>query len=268
MSKNFSKLFLRLSITSFIGLYCLALAPSALARNGNGNGNGNGNSNQSSTSNTTTTTTTSNGNGNGNGNSNQSSTSNTTTTTTTSTTSSVSCSVTDVSIGSTQASACKGPFSGNDTGAQSTLLNDLNQGLFNIGANATWDLVGKSDSSDNFGFEAQNGRSSGTWSLGTALGNGPTTFVISLKTSTSYSTYLFQDIDFSQTGLTGFFNTIGVALNGSGSQGKDLSHASIFKATYAKLPEPPKVKVPEPTASIGLGIVMGSMLISRRRKSN
>lgn len=215
MSKSFSKLFFPLSIASFMGIYCLALAPSALATNNKG----------------------------------------------------TSCSVTDVSIGSTKASACKGPFSGNDTGAKSTLLDDLNQGLFNIGANATWELVGKSDSSDSFGFEARNGKNSGWWKLGKELGDGPSTFVISLKSSTSYSTYLFQDIDFSETGLSGFFNTIGVATNKNGT-GKDLSHASIFKATYAKLPEPPKVKVPEPTTTLGLGMVIGGMLISRRRQSN
>ncbi|BAB75560.1 PEP-CTERM sorting domain-containing protein [Anabaena sp. FACHB-709] len=235
MSKTFSKLFFRLSITSLVGISCLALAPSALA---------NGNKDKPKQNQTPSTTTTN--------------------------TSSTSCSLTDVLIGTTnttKATACKGPFTGNDTGAQSTLLDDLNKGLFNIGANATWELIGKSDSSDNFGFEAQNGKSSGTWSLGKALGNGPTTFVVSLKSSTSYSTYLFKDIDFSKTGLTGLFNTIGVALNGNGSQGKDLSHASIFKATYAKTPEPPRARVPEPTASIGLGIVMGGMVINRRRKS-
>jgi hypothetical protein len=251
MPEVFSKLFFRLSITSLIGVYCLALAPSALARNGNGNGNGN-----SSQSSTTTTTT----NGNGNGNSSQSST--------TTTSSSTTCSLTDVFIGNTQATACKGPFEGNDTGAKGTLLDDLNKGLFNLGAEATWTLAGKSDGSDNLGFEAQNGLSSGTWNLGTAFGNSSATFVISLKTSTNYSAYLFKDIDFSKTGLQGIFNTIGVALNGSGTQGKGLSHASIFVASYVKPPEPPKARVPEASTTIGLGIVFGSMLISRRRKSN
>ncbi|MBE9004619.1 PEP-CTERM sorting domain-containing protein [Fortiea sp. LEGE XX443] len=217
-----------------MGVYSLTLAPSALAKKST-----------SSVSSTTTTTSTS-----------------------TTNTSSVACNVTDVFIGSTSASACKGPFSGNDTGAKGTLLTDLNNGLFDIGAKTTWELLGKSDEQDSFGFEAQNNLSSGTWNLGKALGDGPTTFVISLKTSTAYSTYLFKDIDFSKTGLTGFFNTIGVALDGSGKQGKALSHASIFKATYVKLPDPPKAKVPEPSVAIGLGIVMGRMLISRRRKSN
>ncbi|WP_082803810.1 PEP-CTERM sorting domain-containing protein [Anabaena sp. 4-3] len=239
MTKNFSKLFLRISITSFIGIYCLALAPSALAKNGNGNGKGNGNSNQTSTTNTTTTTTAS----------------------------SATCSLTDVFLGNVSASACQGPFSGNDTGSSSTLLDDLNSGLFNLGVDATWELVGKTDSPDNFGFEAT-GKNSGSWSLNQALGEGLSTFVISLKTSSAYSTYLFKDVDFAKTGLTGSFNTIGVALDGSGKQGKDLSHASIFRATYVNLPEPAKAKVPEPTATIGLGLVMGGMLINRRRKSH
>jgi hypothetical protein len=212
MARFFSKLVFGLSLTSVMGVYSLALAPSALAK-----------------------------------------------------TSTATCSVTDVSIGNTSASACKGAFSGNDTGG-GTLLSELNNGLFNVG-DATWNLLVKSDEADSFGFEAQNGSSSGKWNLGKALGDGPTTFVISLKTSTAYSAYLFKDIDFSKTGLQGFFNTIGVALDGNGNQGKALSHASIYKATYFKPAEPPKAKVPEPSTGIALGLVMGGMLISRRRKS-
>jgi len=225
MPKILSKIVSGLSITSVIGLYCLTLAPSALAKPGGGG----------STSSPNAT-----------------------------------CNITNVYIGNTSATACKGPLSGNDTGSGNPLLTQLQNGLFDVGSNVTWDLAGKSDSneSNNFGFKAQNDFNTGAWSLDKALGIGPSTFVISLKTSTSYSAYLFKDIDFSKTGLKGIFNTIGVALDGSGSKGKALSHASLFKATYAKLPEPPKARVPEPSASIGLGLVMGGMLISRRRKSN
>lgn len=265
MAKILSKIVSGLSITSVIGLYCLTLAPSALAKGGGGNPN----------KDTTTTTTTSNTSGTtsspGNSNKNQTTTTTTTTTTTSTTSSSnVACNVSDVKIGSTSATACKGPFSGNDTGAGNPLLTQLQNGLFDLGSDVTWELAGKSDSNEKnlFGFEAQNDSNIGSWSLDKALGSGPSTFVISLKSSTYYSAYLFKDIDFSKTGLEGIFNTIGVALSGNGSQGKDLSHASIFKATYAKLPEPPKAKVPEPSTSIGLGLVMGGMFIARRRKSN
>ncbi|MBW4476566.1 MAG: PEP-CTERM sorting domain-containing protein [Tolypothrix brevis GSE-NOS-MK-07-07A] len=245
MPTKFSQAVFGLSITSVIGLYCLALAPSALAKNDGGNNN----KNQTST----TTNTSSN------------------TTSSTSTGSSLACNVTDVLIGKTNATACKGPFDGNDTGAGNPLLTQLNNGLFDLGSNANWSLAGKSDSNENnlFGFKAQNGSDAGSWGLGKALGSGPSTFVISLKSSTKYSAYLFKDIDFTKTGLDGFFNTIGVALAGNGKEGKgkELSHASLFVASYVKPPQPPKVRVPEPSASIGLGLVVGGMVIARRRES-
>ncbi|MBE9052706.1 PEP-CTERM sorting domain-containing protein [Nostocales cyanobacterium LEGE 11386] len=232
MPKIFSKLVFGLSITSAIGLYCFALAPSALAKNPNKN--------------STPTSTTSN---------------------TTTTSSSVKCSLTDVFIGSVSASACQGPFSGNDTGAGNPLLTELNNGLFNVGTNVTWELVGKSDSSQNnqFGFQAQNDSSTGTWSLDQALDSGPSTFVISLKSSTSYSAYLFQNINLSQTGLEGIFNTIGVSLAGNGKSGKDLSHASLFKASYVTIPETPQ-RTPEPATIAALGFcVVGALRVLKKK---
>ncbi|MEC4818874.1 MAG: PEP-CTERM sorting domain-containing protein [Scytonema sp. PMC 1069.18] len=177
--------------------------------------------------------------------------------------SSVTCAVNNVSLGGVNATACQGPFSGNDTGAQGTLLNDLNNGLFaaNVGSDVTWSLAGKSDESNNF-LTAANGSSAGSWSLKNALSTD--TFVLSLKTSTAYSAYLFTGIDFAETGLNGLFNTIGVALDGSGNAGKGLSHASLY---LANKPNTPK-KVPEPSALIGLGLAVGGMVVTRRRKSN
>jgi hypothetical protein len=176
---------------------------------------------------------------------------------------SVMCNVSNVSLGGTAATDCKGPFEGNDTGATGTLLDDLNQGLFasSVGSNVTWSLAGKSDESNPF-LTADNGLSTGKWSLNKALSSG--TFVISLKSSTAYSTYLFKNIDFSKTGLQGIFNTIGVALDGSGNAGKALSHASLF---VANVPSEPSTKVPEPSALMGLGLVLGGMVVARRRKS-
>jgi hypothetical protein len=146
----------------------------------------------------------------------------------------------------------------------------LNNGLFDLGSNVNWSLAGKSDSNENnlFGFKAQNDYNTGSWSLGKALGSGPSTFVISLKSSTKYSAYLFKDIDLTKTGLQGVFNTIGVALAGNGKQGKELSHASLFVASYVKPPVPPKVRVPEPSASIGLGLVVGGMVKAARRRQS
>ncbi|MGI8499673.1 MAG: PEP-CTERM sorting domain-containing protein [Hassallia sp.] len=175
---------------------------------------------------------------------------------------SVMCNISNISLGGTAATDCKGPFEGNDTGATGTLLDDLNQGLFasSVGSNVTWSLAGKSDEPNPF-LTADNGLSTGNWSLNKALSSG--TFVISLKSSTAYSAYLFKDIDFSKTGLEGIFNTIGVALDGSGKAGKALSHASLFVANVP--PEP--TKVPEPSALMGLGLVLGGMVVARRRMS-
>ena len=55
--------------------------------------------------------------------------------------SSVLCSLNNISIGGTAATDCKGPFEGNDTGAQGTLLTNLNNGLFNVGTNVAWELA-------------------------------------------------------------------------------------------------------------------------------
>lgn len=189
------------------------------------------------------------------------------TTPTTPTTSGLICNVNNVSLGGIFATACKGPFSGNDTGAQGTLLNDLNNGLFKNSLSSdytyNWTLAGKSDESNNF-LTAANGSSSGTWSLKQPLVSD--TFVLSLKASTSYSTYLFTGINY--TNLQGFFNTIGVALAGNGNQGKALSHASLFVATKKHNEKPPVTKVPEPGTLLGLGLTVGGMVVARRRKSN
>ena len=176
---------------------------------------------------------------------------------------SVMCNVSNISLGGTAATDCKGPFEGNDTGAQSTLLDDLNKGLFatNLGSNVEWTLYGKSDESNLF-IQPDNGSNVGKWSLEQPLSSG--TFVISLKTSTAYSAYLFKDIDFSKTGLEGIFNTIGVALEGNGNAGKALSHASLFVPNVLSQPS---TKVPEPSALMGLGLVLGGMVVARRRKS-
>ena len=176
---------------------------------------------------------------------------------------SVMCNVSNISLGGTAATDCKGPFEGNDTGDKGTLLNDLDNGLFasSVGSNVKWTLDGKSDETNPF-LSAANGLSTGKWSLKQPLSSG--TFVISLKSSNAYSAYLFKDIDFSKTGFEGIFNTIGVALDGSGKAGKALSHASLF---VANVRSQPGTKVPEPSALMGLGLVLGGMVVARRRKS-
>ncbi|AFY99586.1 PEP-CTERM sorting domain-containing protein [Calothrix sp. PCC 6303] len=171
------------------------------------------------------------------------------------------CSTNNISLGSISATACEGPISGNDTGAQGTLLDKLNNNLFSssIGTGVQWSLAGKSDDTNPFAITAGS-NSTGTWGLGAPLSSN--TFVVSLKSSNAYSAYLFKDYDFSQ-GLTGIFNTIGVALNGSGTAGKDLSHASLFVSNIA----PPHASVPEPASLVALGLVATGIATVRRRRA-
>jgi hypothetical protein len=167
------------------------------------------------------------------------------------------CSVNNVLFQNKTATACAGSFSGNDTGAGNPLLTQLNGGLFNVGSSVTWSLAGKSDDGSQSGLDitAANGANKGTWSLSQSFSSnapsGLSTFAISLKASTHYSTYLFQNFDLSK-GLTGVFDTIGVSLAGNGKSGKGLSHASLFIANYstptpAPTPAPTPVPAPAPT---------------------
>ncbi|MCC5656916.1 PEP-CTERM sorting domain-containing protein [Nostoc sp. XA010] len=174
------------------------------------------------------------------------------------------CSLSDISLGGVLATACDGPNTGNDTGEQGSLLPDLKNGLFSsfVGTGVQWTLAGKSDDSNPFAITAANNSSSGTWGLGAALPSS--TFVVSLKASNAYTAYLFKDYDFSK-GLTGVFNTIGVALDGSGKAGKELSHASLFIPHIGT--NPPPTSVPEPASLLGLGLVASGMVMVRRRRA-
>lgn len=242
MPVQFSKLVFNLSIASLVSVSALATSTSAFANNGRGNGGSSG-----------TGTTITSGTG---------------TTTVSSVPQSIACSLSNISIGGTAATDCKGPFDGNDTGAGNPLLTELNKGLFNVGAGVTWAQAGKSDDGGNdYGFKAKNDFSTGDWGLGKSFVSdeltGLSTFVISLKTSTKYSAYLFKDVDLSKTGLTGLFNTIGVALDGSGNNGKALSHASLFIAK-----KPPQKKVPEPSIIFGLSALAAGSLAMKKKSTN
>lgn len=174
----------------------------------------------------------------------------------------VSCSTSNISLGGIDATACAGAFSGNDTGAGNPLETLLDDGLFasSVGT-ADWTLLAKSDEPNTL-FTADNGSTTGNWSLSQALSSN--TFVVSLKASNSYSAYLFKDYDFSQ-GLTGIFNTIGVSVNNRGNA-QALSHASLFVSNIISNPNPQPV--PEPATLLGLGLVASGIVISRRRQSH
>ncbi|BAB76468.1 PEP-CTERM sorting domain-containing protein [Anabaena sp. FACHB-709] len=183
-------------------------------------------------------------------------------------TSSVICSIGDISLGGVSATACDGSNTGNDTGDKGTLLSKLNDDdLFSsfVGTGVQWSLAGKSDGTNPFAITTDDGEiSSGAWGLGSTLSSN--TFVVSLKAGNGYSAYLFKDYDFSQ-GLTGIFNTIGVALDGGGNAGKALSHASLFVSNIGRNTPPPPTSVPEPGTLLGLGLLATGMIKVRRRRS-
>jgi PEP-CTERM motif len=178
------------------------------------------------------------------------------------------CSTSNISLGGVNSTACKGSFTGNDTGKGNPLLTELKGGLFttefNSNQTVSWSDGGKSEKGQTglFGFNAKYDFSTGGWGFTKA----PTfnTFVVSLKSSTAYSAYLFKDYDWSK-GLTGVFDTVGVSTKNGKAQA--LSHASLFVANVTTV-TPPPVEVPEPATLVGLGLAFGGMLASRRRQSH
>jgi len=177
---------------------------------------------------------------------------------------------------------CEGPLSGNDSNSRSTV-----EGLsfFNGATSIGWgnkDLY-KIDVDEEYG----GGANSVTSDLlnytldidgGPGGNNGTVTFdedvnrrfAMVLKTSTKWSSYFFDGIE---KGTVLDWNTMGVALDGSGKAGKDLSHVSFYvsdieAAIREEEDKPVKVYVPEPSAIVGLAFLGGGMFLSRRRKSS
>lgn len=175
---------------------------------------------------------------------------------------SISCSSGSVTAdGFGAATACAGSFSGNDTGEKSTLLSELNGGLFkDIVGDLSWSLFGKSDDND-MSFTASNDQTSGVWSVLSAI-TGP--FVISFKAGNSYSAYLFD----AKTPITsGTFDTLGVSVNGRGNA-RDLSHASLFIANVGPSDDGTSKDVPEPGSFAALGVVaLGGLGVLKKKKA-
>lgn len=158
------------------------------------------------------------------------------------------------------ATAAYGSVAGNDTGsgnAALNLLNDSGSDVFNL--DLDWTLVGKSDDGGNGPFTSNPEVNDGALTFDTPM-DGP--FVISIKSSTYFSLYYFDD---SFSGVSSLdFVTLGVAFNGNNGKGKDLSHASLFKADGLPSPGPTPGAVPTP-AAFGAGLVLLGLGAMRRR---
>jgi hypothetical protein len=141
---------------------------------------------------------------------------------------------------------CIGSFSGNDAQGDGSgaLFDQLSTGVFN--GLKKWQFVGKSDAG---AFKTSSGNS-GTWSIANGI-SGP--FVLSLKSSTSWSAYFFEGKD-DLKAFQGTWNTTGVSTNRRGIA-QDLSHATIYRAVVDP-PRPPRPKtVPEPGSAAALGLL-------------
>ncbi|WP_414545678.1 PEP-CTERM sorting domain-containing protein [Nostoc sp. CCY0012] len=186
---------------------------------------------------------------------------------TTTTTTTGSCSLTDVTYNSgVAATSCIGEleigssgwaFQNDVLGNGDPLLSKLNQ-LFAV--NYDWSFVGKDETTGKSAtaFDGYSDAKTGTWSVTQPI-NGP--FAISLKASTGFSVYLFETFDKAIT--SGTWATLGL-LNNGGKQ-PNLSHISLFTASYIPPHTPTPKPVPEPGSLVALGLVASGIVMSRRR---
>jgi hypothetical protein len=168
------------------------------------------------------------------------------------------------------ASACAGPFSGNDTDnvpAQGSLVsvNDPNDdgdpadALFGV-APDLWALVdrdnGANESDELFLWlagpnEDPTDAHSGSWHVASSLWDDFGQLMVVVKASNEFSAFLLAPED----------------LSGSwGSSRHGLSHLTLYGVT-ADAPPPPPTDVPEPGSLALLGLGLAGMGMARRRKA-
>lgn len=174
----------------------------------------------------------------------------------------LSCTSSAVTLNGGSYTACEGAFSGNDTGSKGTLLTKLNtEGLFaDLVGTGTWTVFGKSD--EEGAVDADNGKVSGSWDTDLSTAGAFDAIVVSLKSSTSYSTYLFtENLD---EVINGTFTMDGVSVNKKG-KAQALSHMTVAYF-QRETPAPPK-PVDEPATALGLGLASLGMVLVRRRQA-
>jgi len=128
------------------------------------------------------------------------------------------CDTTNVSANGSDATVCKGSFSGTDSVSEITNLFGAE-----LGASETWIEAVKSDDSSG---KLVATTATGTWEYTGDTLSSP--FVIVLKASTSFSAYLFKDLGNLATDSTGgfFINWLN-----NGGQTPKLSHMTIYSKT-------------------------------------
>lgn len=167
------------------------------------------------------------------------------------------------------ADACAGAYVGNDTGASSTFLADLNAGTIFAGfGSATlgsmWSLLGKSDDGNaSVQITSGAGTSTGKWSANPVKTNT----VVTIKAGNCFSAFLFSPL--TSTSVSGEWNTsdTGITVGGKGSAGTcdgknvpDISHLSVFVADSL-------VPAPLPAAGWLLLASVGGLAAWRRKKA-
>ena len=160
-------------------------------------------------------------------------------------------------VATVEATSCAGLYSGNDTGAQGTLLGNLNNGMFGGDLASGWSLYGKSDDNPSIVYADQDEKT-GSWSVDFSPWMY-SVFSVTLKGGTGYATYLFDFRPLESWDFGGGFDMAGVI--NKGGQIAELSHLTI--ATWGT---PTPIPLPA-TGWLMLSVLgLGGLVAHRKRK--
>lgn len=152
---------------------------------------------------------------------------------------------------------CAGAFSGNNEGGGNVALS-LTQLATSFGGTG-WARVGSTDDASNGPFSNNVTTGSGTLNFDVAL-NGY--YALGLKTSTSFSFYLFNF-----TNATNVFVTTAGVEPPVNANLKDLSHATLYSVANSSTIIQSVVPEPSTYALMGAGLLALGIVARRRRQS-